>query len=379
MKYIFPISILSSTIIGAGMFSLPFVFEEVGFLIGTAYLLFFTFVFWLTNTMYADIMFRTERLPGFVLYTKKYLGAWARIPATLVTVIGIIIGSTVYLVLAVSFIRLLFPGAPEALVVYSFWALGSLAIFLKIKRLAMLEFIILGAIVLLVAIIFISGALGGDYGTRNFSALPASLPLFFLPFGPVLFSLGGRSAIPSILEDVKESRLPDSNLSRIIFLGTAIPATLYLFFVLGIWGLSNIVLEDAVSGISRGSTLLLSALGIIGILSLFSTYIPIGVSAKKILETDFNFSNFVSGVIVVVSPILVYLVGLSFLELIAITGGIFLATESIFIVLVWNKLNILGMPSLLLPSFKAKTAYAIIVVFLAGMTYEVINIVHGYF
>lgn len=378
LKYLYPTSILAGTIIGAGMFSLPFIFQAAGLWLGAAYLVFFTFVFWLIHTMYADIMLRTERLPGFVLYAEKYLGSWASIPATLVTVFGIIFAFAVYLVLSVSFTRLLFPDISEPLVVYSFWALGSLAIFLKVNRLAMLEFIVVSAIVIIIGIIFYLGIFSGNYSMRNFSALPASLPMLFLPFGPVLFALAGRSAIPSLLEDAKKIGISDLRISSIIFWGTAIPGIFYLGFVLGIWGLSGIVSEDAVSGITRGGPVLLSALGATGTLTLFSTYIPLGIGVKKILEADFNLSHITSGVIVVVSPMLIYLTGIGFLKLIAITGGIFLAVESIFIALIWNKLNILGTAPLLLKDFGTKTAYAITGVFLVGMFAEILNMMPIY-
>lgn len=372
LKYVYPASILAGTIIGAGMFSLPFIFEQSGFWLGFLYLAFFIFVFWMVHTMYADIILRTEKLPGFMLYAKKYLGAWSVLPAMLATVIGIMFASSIYLVLSTSFVRLALPQASAAVVVYSFWALGSLAIFMKAKRLAILEFIVVGAIAVLVGIIFLLGIFGGNYSGHNFNILPSALPLFSLPFGPVLFSLSGRSGIPSLLEDAEENNISTSNISSLIFWGTAIPGFLYLVFVVGIWGISGAVSENAVSGISPGVSLLLPALGIVGLASLFDSYVPLGVSVKKILESDFKLSHLTSGLIVVILPILIYQTGLGFLKLVGITGGIFLAIESIFIALIWDRINTLGKPRLLIKNFGESTAYLIIVVFIIGAIAEII-------
>jgi hypothetical protein len=78
--------------------------------------------------------------------------------------------------------------------------------------------------------------------------------------------------------------------------------------------------------------------------------------------------------VVVSAPLALYALGLrDFIFLVSISGGIFLALESIFIALIWRKLNALGKPRLLLQGFGAKTAYAIILVFAAGMLYEILR------
>lgn len=372
LKLAYPTSILSGTIIGAGMFLLPFIFEKTGFLIGILYLIFFTFVFYVTHAMYADIILRTERLPGFVLYVRKYLGEWARLPAIIATGIGTILISAVYLELSVSFVQLIFPQISGYLIVFLFWTLGSIAIFSKAESIAEIELVVMVAIVLLVGYIFGEGISIGSYLKSNFFANTLSLPMIFIPFGPVLFSLSGRSAIIPLLDDVKQSRISEKSLSKILFWGTAIPSVLYSIFVLGIWGLSSVVTDDAVSGIYLGASFLKPILGLVGLAALFTTYVPIGSSMKKILEADFSFSHLEASIAVVILPPLMYLLNFGFLKLINIAGGIFLAVECIFIALIWNKLNNLKKPRILLLKFGRKTSYFIVAVFAIGMMAEII-------
>ncbi len=373
LKYVYPASILAGTIIGAGMFSLPFIFSESSFLIGLLYLALFTFIFYLVHSMYADIILRTERLPGFVLYVRKYLGEWARIPSIIATGIGTILVSAAYLILSVSFAQLIFPDISPSVIVFLFWAIGSFAIFLKAKKIAMIEFIVMIAILFLIGFIFVLGIQVGDFSNKNFYLRELSIPIFFIPFGPVLFSLSGRSAITPLLDDMKKSRLSEKYLTKIIFWGTAIPSILYIIFVLGIWGLSSdYISDDSVAGITNSGNFLLPILGVVGIAALFTTYVPIGSSLKKMLEADFKFSHLTAGILVVVLPPMIYFLDFGFLELIDIAGGIFLAVECIFIALIWNKLNELHKPRLLLLNFGKTTAYFVILIFAIGMIAEII-------
>ncbi len=375
LKYILPISILSSTIMGAGMFFLPFIFYSVGFLAGFAYLLFFSFIFWILHSMYADIILRTDHEPHFVSYVRTYLGKWAYWPSVFATVISILLVLTIYLMLAPSFAKLIDGNMLESYVVYGFWALGSFLIFVDIKKLEVVEFLTSVGIFLIIFIVFLFGSARFDAQNIELFKVPASLALFFLPFGPILFSLSGRSAIAPVLAALKERGLRDASASKIIFWGTVLPALFYLLFIIGIFGLSDVVSEDSVSGITKVGGLLSVSLGVLGLMAIFSTYIPLGISVKNVLVYDLKLGRALSGAIVVVAPMAAYLLGArNFLFLVALSGGVFLAFESLLIVLIWGKLNSLGKERALLKYFGKKAFYLVAAVFAVGMIYELIGI-----
>ena len=369
--YVIPISVLSATIIGAGIFSLPYVFSEAGFLIGIGYLFVFGFAVSLVHLMYADIIIRTDREPKFVDYARIYLGEWSFLPAVFLAVFGALFGNTIYLVLAPKFTSLVFSGANELAAIILFWSLGAIAIFFNVKLLGIVEVLVNAGMFFIVGILFVLG-LRNIMEFSFFRDILSGVDFrsFFLPFGPVLFSLYGRSAIPSLLESFDNMGV-FSKINASIWGGTLFPAMLYGLFVVGVLGLSPEVSKDAVSGLASVSGALLVMVGIFGLLALYSTYIVIGIAVKDILQSDLRVSHPFSVSLVIFTPILIYFFGLrDFLQLVSISGGVFTALEILFILGIWRKLNVLQKPKALFSGFSSRIAYAIAPLFIFGLCYE---------
>ncbi|MEK7553659.1 MAG: aromatic amino acid transport family protein [Patescibacteria group bacterium] len=334
-QIIFPASLLATTIIGAGMFALPFLFNRAGLGIGLFYLLFFGVILVLIHLMYADIIVRTPENHRFPGYAKIYLGKFGYWSSIFMAIFGALLALTIYLVLSPSFIKLILPATSDIYVIFAFWLLGSLAIFFKINELAVSEFLIFIGMAAMIFMIFGFGLAGGADKIK-------ATPLFdfgniFLPFGAVLFSMYGRSAIPTLLGYFRNNGQSPVKSKWPIIIGTIAPALIYAIFVFGILGLSGEISEDAVSGlIGNLPKIVLWVLGILGIISLWSTYIVIGRDIKKSLEHDFNLPVIFSGGVVSVVPVLLYVAGFqSFLKLISFSGAIIIGLEGIFIVLMW--------------------------------------------
>lgn len=370
---VLPAGLLAGTIIGAGVFALPFVFEKAGILSGLFYLAIFSVVFILIHLMYADVILRTEGVHRFAGYAEIYLGRLGRYLAILMTVIGMIFVLTVYLILAISFINLIFPTLPDIYKLLVFWLLASLTVFWKVKKLTFSEFLISIGIPIIILIIFI-------YGLKNFEQLMTATifnPAFiFLPYGIVLFSLSGRVAIPLMVDYFKESNRPVINIKTAIILGTLMPALLYLLFVFGVLNLSGTVSEDSLTGLVGHLPLgLLWLLGILGIISLWSTYIVIGQDVKKSLEYDLKFPKFLPQLTVISLPIILYFSGFqSFLKLVELTGGIFIGLEGIFIILMRQRAaKIIGpAPEVAIKKLNPLISYFLLLIFALGIIYVII-------
>src|SRR3989344_7888976 len=102
-KAIFQISLLSGTIIGAGLFALPFVFKTAGLSAGFFYLATAAFAYVLIHLLYADLVIRTEGEHRFVGYAKIYLGRAAFLPAALMTIVQMLVVLAIYVILSKSF------------------------------------------------------------------------------------------------------------------------------------------------------------------------------------------------------------------------------------------------------------------------------------
>ena len=375
---ILPASLLAGTIIGAGVFALPFVFEKAGIVTGLFYLGLFSACFVFIHLMYADLILKTEggrnfhRFPG---YAKIYLGNWGFWTSILMTIVGMLFVLTVYLILSISFVNLIKPiglDISDASKLLIFWLFGSAAIFLGIRRIVLSEFLITGGIIVIILIIF-------GYGLNHFGKI-ISLPAFnlqniFLPYGAVLFALAGRVAIPAVVSYFQKIRRPLAEIKKPIILGTLLPALVYLLFVFGIWGLSEVVSEDAISGlVGQIPKEILALIGVFGLISLWSSYIVIGLDIKNALKFDLKFPKILAGLAVVVLPPLIYFWGFqSFLTLVSLIGGIFIALEGIFIVLMWLRARKMKSEEVIFKKLNPLIIYALIMIFIGGIIYEIIH------
>lgn len=372
---VFPASLLATTIIGAGMFALPYLFNKAGVAISLFYLFIFGAVFALIHLMYADIIVRTSENRRFSGYAKIYLGRLGHWSSIFMTIFGALLVLTIYLVLSVSFIKLILPAAPDIYVIFIFWLFGSLAIFLKINELAVSDFFIFLAIAAMIFIIFGFGFSGGLEKIKTVSLF--NFGNIFLPFGAVLFSMYGRSAIPTLLGYFRNNGQSPIKSKWPIIIGSIAPVFIYAVFIFGILGLSNGVSQDAVSGLVKNlPSIILWILGALGIISLWSTYIIIGRDIKKSLEHDFNMPLVFSGLIVVAIPILFYIVGSqNFLQLVEFVGAIIIGLEGIFIILMWLKASrgadLLGQEKIINKIHPIIIAF-LLLVFAAGIGYKLI-------
>ncbi len=372
-NFILPVSLLAGTIIGAGMFALPYSFEKAGIITGLLYVLLFGGVFTIIHPMYAEIGLRNKDHHRLVGHAEKYLGPLGRYITVITSVLGMLFALTIYLVLSLSFIHLMFPNAAEIYALLIFWCLGSLAIFLEVNNLALSEFIIT---VGMISIIMIITGVGLAQGEKIFELPLVNTASLLVPLGAVLFSLSGRVAIPAVVGYFRKNNLDPKGIRPAIITGTMLPALFYFLFVIGILGLSSNVSEDAIKGIEGSvNPILMWLLGALGIISLWSSYIVIGRDLSKSLEYDFAIPKIFKISIVVFFPLLLYYAGFqSFVALVALAGSIFVGMESILVVAMWRKAQkepYTG-PVMIRKSYSI-LQYGIMLVFICGVVYEIIK------
>ncbi len=352
------VGLLAGTIIGAGVFSLPYIFKTAGLSSGIFYLLLGAAIYIVIYSMYAEVILKTSEKHRFVGYAKLYLGEAGYLSAILISVIQVIFVLTIYLILSQSFANLLtiFGAGVEKMIV--FWVIGSAIIFLGAKRIAWLETLVTVGIIAVIILVFTLSIFTGKFLAEN-SILP-NWGNFLLPLGPILFSLAGRQAVPDLVK-------LNGGYKKAIFWGVFISAAVYLLFVFSVLGLSPNVTEDAVTGL-KGNVpgfIFLGIIGFFGILSLLSSYGTVGRDVYKSLELDLNFPFWLRFLLIVFGPIALYFAGLqNFIALVSLVGGIFLALEGILIIWMWLKMTKkrLTAPIILL-----------LLVFITALVYEILK------
>jgi amino acid permease len=334
--FLLAIGLLAGAIVGAGIFSLPYIFSRLGVVASFFYLIAFTFFYFLIHLLYARVLELNRPDHQFFYVARRYLKKpWSEI-AAFVIFAEMLLVLVIYLILAPRFVAMVLP-VDFIIALLIFWALGSIFIFLKLELVGWAEFFGIVGMLTLILLIFFAG---GTSGIAVPKFKPLDLGLFFLPFGPLLFSLAGRPAIHKVVEEHRRATLAGRgfSLAKAVFWGTAIPALIYALFVLGVLRLNPAVGSDTVSSLGFLSPQFLKIFGALGFINIWTSYFIIGANIKDILRWDFKWSPFSAALFVLVVPLGLYFGGFdNFFEAISFAGGIFLALEGMFIIAIWRK------------------------------------------
>ena len=361
MKLIYAIATLSGTIIGVGLFALPYITLKVGFWIVLGYFLVLGALVILIHLFFGELALKTpdfKRLPGFV---RIYLGKRSQIVAYISTILGLFGALLAYLIVGGEFFtELLSPifGGGSLFYTLFYFIIGAALIFFGIKAIAKVEFwgLVLFLIILL-AIFFRGEPL---IVTENLFPVP-DLSYFFLPYGVILFSLWGAALIPEIEEMLGERK---KMILKIIPIAILIPMAVYLFFIYLILGITGPqTTESALTGLRDvlGDGIVALAL-IFGLLTTFTSFIALGLTLKKVFWYDLNFTKNLAWAITCFIPLILFLIGVkSFILVIAVVGGVMLGIDGILILLMYRKIN----PRQIL-------VYPLFLILFGGIIYEII-------
>lgn len=366
-NFVFASSLLANTIIGAGIFSLPFVFYSVGVGVGVRYLLIFTLAYVAIHLMYAEAVESEPEGHDLAYLARKYLGNIFGSIATLIILAELLIVLTVYIILSQSFFGIIF-GIPSIYAALLFWILGTVFIFVDLKW---IEWISVVSVFMLLTAVGTVFYMSSSYALTTPPVRPMNLFLLLLPFGPLFFALNGRPAISKVVEVWRRATREKKpfSLKKAIVVGTILPALLYTVFVLGILKLSPIPSEDALSGIMTAlPARTMTMLGAFGLIAIWVPYFMIGANIRDILREDMRFSRIMSAGLVILIPIGLFLAGVSqFVSVVGFVGGLFLALEGIFVVTIWRRI---------FPTHPYRTvSYFLYAIFLLAILYEIMFII----
>jgi len=366
-KFFFAISILLGTIVGAGIFGIPYVIARSGIIPGFFYLLILGGAVLLIHLFFGEIVLRTKEKHRLVGYAQKYLGNWGRILITISTILGLTGALLVYIILSGDFLKIIFSflNLPSFYFSLMFWAILSYFIFRGIKLIAPAELFMNIAFFFIIFLIFCFAL--PKLNLQNFTLI--NFEHIFLPYGVILFSLVGWMAVPIISETFKslEAR---KNLKKVIISAISIVVFLYFLFALAVIGVSG---KDTTPEVFQG---LLPYLGqkiiifgaLFGIFAIVTSFLILGNYFKNTLFYDYKIPRWISASIACGLPLILFLIGFrSFIETIGFVGTIIGVIEGVVIVLIFKNIKKLGdrkpeyslkIPSILL--------YFLIAIFILG-------------
>ncbi len=332
------ISALVGTTIGAGVFALPYVAYQLGFLVFSSLLLLVSVLSTAVNQLYVSVINNTygdHQLPG---YAAIHIGKWGEYLSFSFLMLGLYGALTAYLVQGGDFLTTFFP-TTRWLAIFVFWAILSLLLFFGLHIASWGQTIISFCLIGLIAtfsLYFIFQVTPSFESIKSLMIVnSAGLWKMLSLVGVVVFAFGGTSAIPEAEEILREDpkKLPSAvNLSSVIV------TTLYFLFAYAVVLISkDQVTPAALDGLATivGGSMLYAA-PLIGILALGSSFLLLGYSLREVFYRDFEVPLVLSWFFAVFPPLVLSLVlNLGFISILSFAGSLGIGCSWIFVLLIY--------------------------------------------
>lgn len=366
------VAVLMGSIIGVGIFGIPFALAKAGFLTGLLFLIGLTLVTLVLNLAYGEIILRTNRAHGIVGYAGIYLGELGKKIAFFTFVLSSYSALLAYIIVGGEFLSNIFSFqfyfSPQTLS-FLFFLTGAMAIAGGLKIVSVFDLMMLFLYIGGVGLILGWGA--GQIQLANLSIFHQDF--WFLPYGVLLFALSGSSVV--LQREVLGGQ--ESRLKKAIIWGTLIPAAIYFVFALVVVGISGeSTSPESFSG-------LLPFLGpriiwfgsIFGVLAIFTSFLTLGDVLQESFRYDFKIKKGGAWLLAVIPPWLMFSLGVNnFINVINLAGAVAIGLQSIVLIFIYGKVKRLGhrLPeySLHLPMF---FWYAMIAMAAFGIIYTLVS------
>ncbi|MBU1166945.1 amino acid permease [Patescibacteria group bacterium] len=367
-------AVLVGTVIGAGIFGIPFALSKVGLLIGFFYILIIGLVNLLILLAYGEVIERSRGDHQMAGYAEMYLGKAGKNIAALTMLFGNIGALLIYMIGIGDFSYALFsPTLGGSPFVYAliFFILASLAILVGLNLIVVIEKVM---VVLLIGIVILFLLIGfPEIKIENLAY--SNFGNIFFPYGILLFSFGGVTAISEMRRVLKDK----SKFRRAIVLGLSIPFVIYLLFSLVVVGVSGTeTTPEAVIGLQNYLGGGVTSLGaILGILTMGTSFLTLGIITKKLLVKDYKLDSTIAWVLTCFIPFFIYLAGLKdFIEVISIIGAVMGGMNGILVLMMYKKAKKMGQekPNLTI-KIPSLIYYLLFAIFGLGIVYEIVFVI----
>lgn len=362
------VATLVGTIVGVGAFGLPYVVAKSGFLIGLIFLFIISGVVLLLHLFYGEIVLRTPGKHRFVGYAEIYLGRWGKRLTTFTATIIIYGALLAYIIVGGKFLSTIF-GRSEFFWSLIFFVVCAGAIFLGLKVVTKIEIFMSFFLIGIVFLIFVKG-----WPSINFDNLTnLNWAYFFLPYGVVLWAVGGWAAIPEMKEIFKQKY---QFLKKAIIWGTLLPPLLYIIFIFTVVGVTgSATSSEGIIGLAaalKNNVIILGAF--FGLLAVTTSFLVLGLCLKKIFWYDYKMNKHLAWVLTCFVPLIAYLCHLrDFVAVIGFLGATLSGLEGILMVKIYWRAKKMGRRQ---PEYSLRVprlvSYGLIVLLSLGIVYQII-------
>jgi len=362
-------AVLVGTVVGVGIFGIPFSFVKAGFGIGFLFLLLVGSLTLLIHLIFGEVVLRTQGKHQLTGYARIYYGEKMKkfmLFSVLLSMYGALLA---YIIIAGDFLEnvlSLFFNYSSADYSTFFWIILSLLVYGGIKRVAKIDMFLSIIFISVIFFILFAGFSKIDYS--NFALF--NRDFWFLPYGVLFFAFGGLSAIPLQGEVLGNDKRV---LKRAIIWGTLIPGIIYAIFALTVVGVSGeVTTPEAISGLLDflGEKIVIIA-SMFGILTITTAFLGQSQALIEVFNFDYRFSKKVSWLLAVLVPYLLFVLGVrNFIDVISLVGAVAVGFQGLIVILIYKKAKVSGERN---PEFKlnlpSPLLYFAILLFILGVVY----------
>lgn len=365
------IAMLIGTVVGAGIFGIPYVVSRVGFTTGFFYLIILGIVIFITTLCYAEVILRTKKEHQMAGYAEKYLGKWGQRIISFSLVFGIYGALLAYMVGVGDFLHALlfnYLGGTPFLYTALFFILASIAVFSGLRIIIKIEKVMVAILIIAAFFIFVFGL---PYVEME-NLMGFDKMNLFLPYGVILFAFTGAT----VLADVKKILSgQERKLKKTILIAYVVVFILYLAFTFVVCGISGKdTSQEAIIGLNNvlGEEVFIVG-ALLGILTMTTSFLTLGLVLREIFMCDYKFGRTLSWVYACFVPFIIFLLGLAdFIKIIGMVGAITGGLQGILILVMYLKAKKKGDMK---PVFSIKVPKPIVYLFSImyglGILYEV--------
>lgn len=366
------VSILVGTMIGAGIFALPYAVHQIGLLPGLFVMMVVALMVLLLYLLLGELSLSTRGVRHFTGFAEVYLGKWGKWVMLFTMAVCMYLPLLAYTVAQGEILSTLFGGQQQvwSLAYYIFCAS---CIFFGMKLFKKFEFYV--TLIFILLVVFITLFAMPSFSIDNITHIDWTKVV--MPYGVILFAFGGGSAVPLMRLALKGQ---EEKLRSAMITGVAIVFLLYIVFAFVLAGAIGADISPIVT-LSLGKTLgpvVLLIANVFAFFAMTSCFLSLGSSLQLMYQNDFKLHKITAWILTISFPLILFLMGFNnFFSLINLSGSVAGGLESLLILIIYWRLRQLHKTGRT-PEYKLHQYFPIIVIlslmFLSGFIYSLVNV-----
>ncbi|MFH1946797.1 MAG: aromatic amino acid transport family protein [Candidatus Magasanikbacteria bacterium] len=324
------VALIISATIGAGVLGIPYAVAKIGIWPGLAYVVILGCLMMALNLMIGEVMVRTKGNLQIVGLAGKYLGRWGEILLSIFVYIMLLGTLVIYTIGSGEALSALFGGTAFNWSLI-FMTVGAFFIFLGMKSIKVVEFLLSIGILFVIILIILVSAPHVNYS--HFAHYDWAHLLF--PYGVILFAFHATTSIPEAHSLLGKKNVDFKLAILIAGIISIIVYALFAVFVVAVTGPETTEIATIGLGQKVGRSIFLFG-NIFAVLAMGTSFLINGMALKDSLCWDYKLPNWLSYSLVIGLPLVIFIAGIrNFIAAIDIVGGVFVSLEMLMILLIY--------------------------------------------